>query len=188
MTKKGSIDEASQLDSLRDACGLCSDEREFAALVRHQLRPLLPHGSLVAGIVRIAPTLLRRVHAVGVDHPPAALARLPHELDLAERPTLTRWLDTGEPQLLQLPRDAGRISARERRELDALDIRRAALHGRIDLGGIVGSCFVFCHLREPDGPTPARAMLKLTIPPLHEALMRVWRHERPVPARLPLSR
>lgn len=176
---KGSIEETTRLVELRDACALCSDEAQFAAMVRQQLRPLLPHGSLVAAIVRIAPALLRRVHAIGVDHPAAALARLPHELDLEERPTLKRWLDSGEPQLLQLPCDADRISARERRELDALDIRRAALHGRIDLGGIVGSCFIFCHLDEQENPPMTQELLRQVIPPMHEALMRAWRRERP---------
>ena len=185
---KGSIEEGStpqapltqRLLALRDSCALCSDEAEFAAMVRQRLQPVLPHGSLVAAIVRIGPEQLRLVHAIGVDHPAAAMAKLPRQLDLADRPALKRWLDTSEPQVLQMPRDAEQVSALERREMDALGIRRLALHGRIDLGGIVGSVFSFCHLNGDLGPHQTLEILRLVVPPLHEALMRVWRHDRQV--------
>ncbi|KRB18858.1 hypothetical protein [Rhizobacter sp. Root16D2] len=195
MTTKGSNEEhdASQappaqlLLALRDACALCSDDAQFAAMVRQQLQPVLPHGSLVAAIVRIGPQQLRLVHAIGVDHPAAAMAKLPRQLDLDDRPALKRWLDTREPQMLKMPCDAERVSALERREIDALGIRRLALHGRIDLGGIVGSCFSFCHLNEDISPSQTLEILRLVIPPLHEALMHAWRHERQV-LRRPLAR
>ncbi|NKI92370.1 hypothetical protein [Rhizobacter sp. SG703] len=195
MTTKGSNEEhgtpqaplTQLLLALRDACALCSDEAQFAAMVRQQVQPVLPHGSLVAAIVRIGPQQLRLVHAIGVDHPAAAMAKLPRQLDLDDRPALKRWLDTREPQVLQMPRDAERVSARERREIDALGIRRLALHGRIDLGGIVGSCFSFCHLNEDISPSQTLEILRLVIPPLHEALMHAWRHERQV-LRRPLAR
>ena len=185
---KGSNEEGStpqapltqQLLALRDACALCGDEAQFAAMVRQQVQPVLPHGSLVAAIVRIGPEQLRLVHAIGVDHPAAAMAKLPRQLDLADRPALKRWLDAGEPQVLQMPGDAARVSALERREIDALGIRRLALNGRIDLGGIVGSIFSFCHLNADLTPHQALDILRLMIPPLHEALMRVWRHDRHV--------
>lgn len=178
MTKK-SIEEAARLIELRDACAQCSDEVQFAAMTRRQLQPLLPHGSLIAAIVRIAPAQLRLVHAMAVGHPADALARLPRELDLADRPALKCWLDSGEPQLLALPGDAGRMSAREQCELEALGLRRVALHGRIDLGGIVGSCFCFGNLGDALSAPQALERLRQVTPPLHEALMRVWRRERP---------
>jgi hypothetical protein len=188
MTTKGSTEEhgtpqaplTQLLLELRDTCALCCNEAQFAAMVRHRLQPVLPHGSLVAAIARIGPEQLRLVHAIGVDHPAAAMAKLPRQLDLGDRPALKRWLDTREPQVLQMPCDAERASARERRELDALGIRRVALHGRIDLGGIVGSCFSFCHLNEDVSASQTLELLRLVIPPLHEALMRVWRHDRRV--------
>jgi hypothetical protein len=176
-----------QLLALRDACALCGDEAQFAAMVRQQVQPVLPHGSLVVAIVRIGPEQLRLVHAIGVDHPAAAMAKLPRQLDLADRPALRCWLDTNEPQVLQLPADAERVSARERREMDALHIRRLALHGKIDLGGIVGSVFSFCHLNADLSPPQTLEILRLVVPPLHEALMRVWRHDRRVLHR-PLAR
>jgi hypothetical protein len=186
MTTKGSNEEhgapqaplTQLLLDLRDACAMCSDEAQFAAMVRQRLQPVLAHGSLVAAIVRIGPQELRLVHALGVDHPAAAMAKLPRKLDLDDRPALRRWLDTNEPQVLQMPGDAERASALERRDIDALGIRRLALHGRIDLGGIVGSCFSFCHLNEDLSPSQTLELLRLVIPPLHEALMRVWRHDR----------
>jgi hypothetical protein len=193
MTTKGSTEEhdAPQAAStqrhlaLRDACALCSDEAQFATMVRQQLRPVLPHGSLVAAIVRIGPEQLRLVHAIGVDHPAAAMAKLPRQLDLRDRPALKRWLDTREPQMLRMPCDAERVSALERREIDALGIRRVALHGRIDFGGIVGSCFSFCHLDDDASPPQTLEVLRLVIPPLHEALMRAWRHDRPAASKRP---
>jgi hypothetical protein len=172
-----------RLLELRDACALCSDEAQFAAMARRRLQPVLPHGSLIAAIVRISPAQLRLVHAIAVDHPAEMLARLPRELDLADRPALKRWLDSGEPQILALPGDAGRMSAREQSELEALGLRRVALHGRIDLGGIVGSCFSFGNLGEAVSAPQVLELLRLVIPPLHEALMRVWRRERPTPRR-----
>ena len=172
-----------QLLALRDACAVCGDEAQFAAMARQQVQPVLPHGSLVAAIVRIGPEQLRLVHAIGVDHPAPAMAKLPRQLDLADRPALKRWLDSGEPQILALPGDAGRMSAREQSELEALGLRRVALHGRIDLGGIVGSCFSFGNLGDAVSAPQVLELLRLVIPPLHEALMRVWRRERPTPRR-----
>lgn len=183
--KKESIEETARLIELRDACAQCSDEAQFAAMARRQLQPLLPHGSLIAAIVRISPAQLRLVHAIALNHPAEVLARMPRELDLADRPALKRWLDSGEPQILALPGDAGRMSAREQCALEALGLRRVALHGRIDLGGIVGSCFCFGNLGDAVSPPQALDRLRLVIPPLHEALMRAWRRERPMPRRPP---
>lgn len=179
-TDKG-MTKGSNEEALRAACAQCGDETQFTAMARRRLQPLLPHGSLIAAIVRISPAQLRLVHAIAVDPPADALARLPRELDLADRPALKRWLDSGEPQVLALPGDAGRMSAREQGELEALGLRRVALHGRIDLGGIVGSCFCFGNLDEALQAPQALDRLRLVIPPLHEALMRAWRRERSTP-------
>ena len=64
-------DLATSLLRLAQKCAICTNSQDFADLVRNEVRPVLPHTSLIAAMGRIDLEHLELLHVEAVDYPPA---------------------------------------------------------------------------------------------------------------------
>jgi DNA-binding CsgD family transcriptional regulator len=163
---------ARQLLRVAEGCTRCACSRDFAALVRHEVRPLLPHTSLIAALGRIDLEHLELMHVESVDYPPRGLLALQRQSNVKSRPALAHWLNTRRPLVLDADADGAHLSDAERQEIDGLELGRVAAHGVLDLAARSGSYFSFgglsSHLAAPD----VAHRLSLVVPHLHQALVR----------------
>ena len=154
-------------------CILCRTEAQFAHLVRTSVRALLPHGSLIAVIGQIDLEHVEICRVASIDTPPAHLAQIPLKLNLRERPVVGRWLKDREPVVVQLPRDEAFLSERERFEIETYGLGRLAIHGLLDLHARTGSYFSFAQVDEAPADAWVLDRLRLVVPLLHAALLRL---------------
>lgn len=167
---------AGALYALAQASLACSREEHFQSLVRGPCRQLLPHRTLVAAIGLVDLDHVELKLLLPVDHPPEALASLGSALNLRERSALAHWLHTREPLVLSLSEDPERLSERERDELERFQLGRIAAHGALDVAAQSGSYFSFGGVPAHWPAAMVAQRLKLVVPLLHEALMKVLRH------------
>lgn len=154
-------------------CAQCHTESDFRLLVTRHVQALLPHGLLAAAIGRVDLQHVEILRFIGVNYPEAARTQLPFVLNLRERPVVARWLQTREPQIIDLPADSNLLSARERWEIETFGLGRLAIHSVVDLQSGAGTYFSFGQV--PRGPSAEalRNTLLLLTPHLHQALSRV---------------
>ena len=160
---------------LVEACATCASEECFAELIRTWVRPLLPHGVLIAALGRIDLEHLQIQRAITVDCSPDVLPQIRTLINLRDRPVLQRWLRTREPQVLQLPDDEALMSALERKEIQIFGLGRIAIHGVVDLMARSGSYFSFGRVDDSLDREVAMQALRLVVPSLHQALLQTFR-------------
>lgn len=156
--------------ALAEAAAMCTSEAAFMQLVRHHVRPLLPHGAMLAAVGQVAMNELHIQHVVSVDYPADGIAALQRRVGLGERRALASWLADREPLLLRLPDDGPRLSALERDEFERLALGRVAAHGVLDTASLAGSYFSFSRVCPTLPDHACRRWLKLLVPHLHQAL------------------
>lgn len=170
--------DAARFLEFSGACAVCQIEAQFADIVRSHVRPLLPHALLAAVVGRIDLEHLQMLHFVGVDYPTAALAALPSSLNLRERPVVKQWLAERDPLVLALPRDAHRLSERERFEIESFGLGHLAIHGSVDISSRSGVYLSFGQVSESVSDEAAKRVLRLMAPALSQALLAVYANER----------
>ncbi len=170
--------EAMRLYELSRACADCCSEAQFIEIVRTWVRPLLPHGLLAAAVGRVDLNHLEVLRLIGVDYPQGALELLPKVLNLRERPVVQAWLAAREPLIVSLPRDANRLSSRERLEIESFGLGRLAIHGAVDVSSRAGVYLSFGQVDEALTDEALKGQLRLIAPPLSQALMTVHSRAR----------
>ena len=160
-------------------CAACTGSDDFAALVRDDVRRLLPHTSLIAVLGRIDLEHLELVHVEAVDYPAPGLKVLQRVTNLRNRPALVRWLGTKKPIVLDPDLDGIHLSESERREIEDLHLGRVAAHGVLDLQARSGSYFSFGGLQRGIQASRVVQRLQLLAPHLHQALA-LCHHNSPV--------
>jgi len=151
----------------------CCDAEAFRRLVRTHVAPLLPHRFSIAVLGSLTFDHLAIRHLVGVDYPPAFLARIPRQTKLSDRPVIAKWLCEREPLVIDPIRDRALLSKLEAREVDEFGLGRMAVHGRIDLSSNMASYFSFAGTAETVTDERAKFILRLIAPHLHSALMSI---------------
>ena len=153
------------------------DEEAFRRLVRDLVRPLLPHALLLAVVGSLDLDHLRINSIVFVDYPSGGNEIIPRTINLRERPIVRRWLWTREPIVVELPRDAGSMSERERFEIETLNLGRLAIHGVLDLTSRAGTYFSFGRVPAEFNEESLMVRLRLLAPILHMGLVNVTGHD-----------
>lgn len=163
--------DAEQFLRFAHECSECDSEAAFCDLILRFVRRFLPHGVLAAVIGRVDLEHVEVLRFVGVDFPAAAQQHVSSALNLDERPVIRRWLQTREPQVIQLPDDAPVTSVRERYEIETFNLGRLAVHGAVDLHARTGSYLSFGRVPTSIPRSHILAVLRMITPPLHQALM-----------------
>lgn len=152
--------------SVRDAEG-------FKQLVNEFVKPLLPHGSLLAVIGKITFGQVEIYKRLSINYPEWALAQIPSQINIRERPVIARWLQNRQPAVLDLPADRALFSDREANEVIAFGLGRLAVHGVPDLSGHMASYFSFAQVDVVASRSQLQRMLSLLCPLLHMTLTRI---------------
>jgi len=159
---------------LAQACTAgCGNVQAFRDLVRHSVKPLLPHRCCIAVLGSLVFDQLSMRNVIGVDYPDEWIALLPKELNIHERPVVATWLATREPIIIDPVRDRHLLSSRELHEIEAFALGRLAIHGQIDVSTRMGSYFSFAGTPPEEPEERLKFHLRLIAPHLHAALMSV---------------
>lgn len=170
-------DESLHFARFAEAACTVHDKASFTQLVDTQVRPLVPHGFMLAVIGQLSFDHLTVHHHVAVNYPDWALAHVTQPSSMRERPLLQRWLHTRAPVIVCTKGDRHLMSEREIFESEAIQMNRLALHGLPDLTSRMGSYFSFADVdTKVDAQTLAHR-LKLITPLLHVALFQATRQE-----------
>jgi DNA-binding CsgD family transcriptional regulator len=142
----------------------------FAALVKHDLQMIFPHGMLLAGIGHATNNGIVVERAIGINYPAAYVAKLKRQRIWAG-PILTNWLKTNQPQLFDSDGSAFPAPSGWKNALQRHDLRNIAAHGVKDLKSHGASYFSFSQIPGPLTVNHAR-LLDMLVPLLHQALVR----------------
>jgi len=170
---------------LARACSDCDCTEALREIVETQVRFLLPHQGALLVVGRRWQNQLRITHVVSVGYPEAALRNALGVESLSERKAFQTWLSNGRPLVLDLPADAGQMSACEAREICEFQLGRIAAHGLLDPAREMGSYMSYAGV-EPTWPkTRVTKALQFITAPLHMALMQALTDEEDRDAKQP---
>ena len=148
-----------------------TDEDQFIAILRGELRSFIPHRALICGYGRINPHTVSGYRVVSVDFPMEYLDGLKKDDGGLLSPLMERWIVSREPVFFDsdiatdFPED---WLARVRKH----DLGNIVAHGVPDLESNASSYFNFCGVPGPLTQHQAY-LINLIIPHLHVALSRV---------------
>lgn len=149
----------------------CSTEDEFKDLIRRHVRPLLPHGCMIAAVGHLIFGMIAADVLLGVDYPLGMIEGLRDGTRMTERAFMMRWYESRKPQAMDLRVNPELLSPLEREEAERYELQNIVAHGLVDIDGRAGSYFSFSRLPEPPGETECR-VLEQIVPHLHQALTR----------------
>ena len=149
----------------------CSSEDEFKELIRKRVRPLLPHGCMIAAVGHLIFGTIAADLLLGVDYPKGMIEELRDGTRMTERAFMMRWYKTRKPQAMDLRVNPESLSPLERDEAERYELQNIVAHGLIDIDGRAGSYFSFSRLPQPPGERECR-LLEQIVPHLHQALTR----------------
>jgi transcriptional regulator EpsA len=165
--------EQKDLVSLIEASlGPLKSTEDFRCFIREHVRPLIPHGMMIAAVGRVTFDALRIEHVVGVDYPQDFLDQIKREANLSEHPVVRRWLVCRKPVLVDPAIDAAMLTEKGKREIEQFRLGNLAIHGHLDISGRMGSYFSFAQVPPPLTERHA-LMLEVLAPHIHTALMKV---------------
>lgn len=142
---------------------------DFRHFIKAYVRPLLPHGMLMAVIGRVTFDHISLEQLVPVDYPESFMERIGHSANLGDRPVVAYWLATKKPLLIDPVKCRSFLSELEYSEISEFGLGNLAIHGQIDMSGRMASYFSFAQVPVLL-PTYSR-LLELMAPHLHVALL-----------------
>jgi DNA-binding CsgD family transcriptional regulator len=150
---------------------------DFKHFIRHTIRPLLPHRQLFCGCGYIVADQIDIKYMVEVDYDPALAVKIGTHFSLSERPMVGRWLLSREPLFIHTERDWQHMSRMEQEEQLVFNLGHVAMFGQVDMHGRMATCFSFAGV--DDEPAFYANRIRILMPFLHTALVRLSHHEQP---------
>jgi DNA-binding CsgD family transcriptional regulator len=143
---------------------------QFEALMRNEVRDLIPHSGAVMGYGTIQHHQITMSDFVGVDYNLAMLAGISLHTNFDERPMMKVWLERQQPMMLtpDVLRQMG--SAYELDEMLTYELHPMLIHGQRDLSGNMSSYFSFSGCT--GDPQQACTDISRVMPFLHVLLTR----------------
>jgi LuxR family transcriptional regulator, quorum-sensing system regulator CviR len=141
------------------------------------VRPLFPHAMTLACVGGIVNGKAVLEMAIALNYPDALFSKVHEIVNIADRSLLARWYMQRKPQLIELGKNDYLLSAMERSEMDVFNFDNFAAHGVIDVDGKRGSYISLAGIPGTLGPHH-EFLLELMVPHLHQALVRILRHQR----------
>jgi DNA-binding CsgD family transcriptional regulator len=149
------------------------DAESFERLCTESLAELVGHRAMVAAVGRISQDDCAVRHAWNFGCPPDLFGDITSEGAKASQPTLKRWLKAEAPIFIDAVEGESKGTnvglALARHKLECF-----AVHGIVDGGGSLGSCVAVFGL-DPKDRVRVTEGLRLVVPYLHAALMRLCR-------------
>lgn len=154
---------------------------EFVAWTQSAFHQALPHGAFMAFVGKVLDVGVKPLSIVSANLPEAYL-RTVQQFNGACTPFLMeRWLQSGEPQLFDLRRDAVAFDPGCLQAFRASGLENIVAHGLFELNREHVSFFSFHQLPHPPRAEQVKA-LRLSVPAMHAALLRCLPgHGKPAP-------
>jgi transcriptional regulator EpsA len=165
-------DQKNLIRAIEASLGPLNSIEDFRRFIREQIRPLINHGMLVAGVGRLTFDVLRIQHVIGVDCPAGFLEQIKRKVPLSERPVTSQWLANRKPILIDPVLNAAMLSEAGKREIEQFNLGNLAIHGHLDISGRMASYFSFARVSPPLTEHLA-LLLEVLAPHIHTALMKV---------------
>jgi DNA-binding CsgD family transcriptional regulator len=143
---------------------------DFQAFVRRFVRPVLPHGGMIAVLGRMTFEQVDVELIIPVDYSEALLSQVGASTNFNSRPVVERWLTEQQPMVIDLVSGEGLLSDLEKWEFETFGLERIAVHGQIDVSGRMASYFSFSHVPANDAGYVKR--LEAAAPHIHNAFMK----------------
>jgi transcriptional regulator EpsA len=144
----------------------------FSQVIKESVVEILPHEIMVCGIAGVT----RQGHYINKmlnhDYPLDYFVGMQSSDGRVDGPLGKRWRETQEPVFFQTNRDEASVPPEWLRLFNQHDLRNTIGHGVLDITGSFTSYFVFSRLTCEVGPNQA-FLLRILVPHLHHALMRV---------------
>ncbi|MHB1053073.1 MAG: helix-turn-helix transcriptional regulator [Thiobacillus sp.] len=146
---------------------------ELTAWASKYLQPVFPHGAFICGMGRIHSTGVVPLKLFASNFPVDYLRTLKQTGGLITSPVITKWLASGEVQLLDSegPVDV-KVDKAWLEHFKASGLQNIAAHGAYDLSRQYASYFSFHQIPRPLGEGHRR-QLKILVPHMHAALLRI---------------
>lgn len=172
----GSLAKDFVLLRLIESLDLIESADQLRHWVDNDLQTVLPHGAFICGVGQIHKRGIAPVKLIGSHFPQNYLERLKGPEGLFLSPTIKNWLRSGEVQVMDtewpmlMPVDATWLA-----HFKASGLRNIAAHGVVDYAHRHLSYFSFHQIPRPWDATQTRQHLKILVPHLHTALLRILR-------------
>lgn len=145
---------------------------DFRKFIRKFIKPLIPHGMMIAVIGRVTFDMLRMEHVIGVDYPQEFIDQLKRETSLSEHRAVLHWLKTRKPLLIDSVVAERMLTEKAKREIEHFKLGNLAIHGHLDITGRMASYYSFAQVPPPLTERHT-LMLEVLVPHIHFALMKV---------------
>ncbi len=148
-----------------------SSNDDLTAWTQTDFQAAFPHGAFIACLGRVLDTGVKPIAVLSANFPEESLNIAHRTNGHYDSFLMRRWLQSGEPQLFDLSRDAEALHMGCLDAFKASGLQNIAAHGLLDVNRDHASFFSFHQLPYPPREEQAR-VLKLIIPALHAALLR----------------
>ncbi len=169
---------------------VCVDSREdFIAWTQEELQSVIPHGAFIGGVGKYYPSGVKPLIMLSANFPDEYLNFIYSRDGSYQTETLQRWLQTGEPQLFE-PTAIGGENENDKTwqtVFMANKLRNTASHGMLDINHHFASYFSFHQIPLPLGASQ-KHQLKIIVPGMHAAILRIIRHAQSAPALAPSNK
>ena len=146
---------------------------QLTAWTGEALHPVFPHGAFLCGMVRVHSTGVAPIKLFASNFPVEYLQTLKQPGGLLVSPIIKNWLTSAEVQLFDSEDPVNPKLDRAWREgFQASGLQNLAAHGAYDVSRQYASYFSFHQIPRPLGDAHRRC-LKLLVPHLHVALLRI---------------
>lgn len=155
-----------------------STKDEFIAWTKGDFQVVLPHGAFMACVGKVVDLGVRSLKTVSAEFP------LEHLNDGNQTSghcctfLMQRWMQSREPQLFDLGRDAAIAEVGCLKAFRASGLQNIAAHGLVEVNREHASFFSFHRLPHPPRESQGK-VLKLMAAPMHAALLRCVQAQAP---------
>jgi len=165
------VDERLALFDVIDALERVSSAEQFIACMDSEMQRIFPHGGIGCGIGNIAKKHVKPYRMLLHNFPRAYIESLRQSDGGLNSPLMTRWRAILAPVIVDLEHSFIGWSLSWLMNLKKYDMRNIAVHGLVDVQGVVTSYFCFIRMPRPLGDKHIYLMNYL-VPYLHVALVR----------------
>lgn len=145
---------------------------EFVALMRSEVRTLLPFTMAICGVGRINPHSITGCELISVDFPDAYFTDIRQSDGGIYSPLMQRWVDRQAPVVFDPAEHAAEVTPEWLAIFERHQLKNSLAHGVRDLNSPITSYFNFCGL--PQAITEHHSfLLRLLVPHLHIAVTRL---------------
>lgn len=154
-----------------EALGDVSTQSDFVAWTQADFYRALPHGAFVACIGKVFDNGIKPMTLVSFNCPDAYMLSTRQSKGVYSTFRMQQWMQSGEPQLFDLQRDALAPGGGCLKDFRASGLQNIAAHGLYDVTREHLSFFSFHQLPHPPRAEQEKS-LKMIVPAMHAALLR----------------